>query len=200
METKKFNDYVLATSLLDKVKLFNKLREWIHCDDVYEYIFDLEDDGDKDLFIHLYGTQTYLRCEKESCFWLGGYNYYDNIKNRCGEACAEIIAITKDNIDECLTYFELDEPLKIYDSQEEMISCIGGTFNGLFNIADYYNDNFAKEEEREITFNVRVKYKCPKNAERDDYTAFCLALQPDFNTKEDGVYLIDVESDFVERL
>jgi hypothetical protein len=189
----------LCVNLKDKVSLYNELRDWLHCDWENEYIFDLDDNNDANDFIKLYGTQTYYRCIKMSKYWMGGNGFYDNIENEDYCTRLKIFAVDEENINKLLASFDVDTTLKQYKSLKEVLECVGSTFKDLFDIETYYNDNIDVEVEREIEFKVRVKYKCKKYAEGDDHTAYLLALQPNFNTKEDGVYLTEVESDFVSR-
>jgi len=199
METKNIHNYVLCVNLKDKVELYNELRLWLHCDCTHEYIFNLDDSDDDNDFATLYGTQTYYRCRKTSKYWMGGVNFYDNIENKDCCSCSKIFAVDEDNINKLLDDFDIDTTLKQYNSLKEVLDCVGSTFKNLFDIETYYKDNIDVEDEREIEFKVRVKYKCKKDTTGDDYTAFLLALSPNFNTKENGVYLTDVESDFVSR-
>lgn len=199
METKNINDYVLCVNLKEKVRLYNELRTWLHCDCENEYIFDLDDNNDANDFIELYGIQTHYRCLKTSKYWMGGNAFYDNIENKDYCSCLKIFAVTEDNINKLLDDFDIETTLKQYNSSKEVLDCVGSIFKDLFDIETYYKDNIDVEVEREIEFKVRVKYKCKKNTIGDDHTAFLLALSPNFKTKDDGVYLTEVESDFVSR-
>lgn len=99
---------VKKQSFLDKTLLHNLLSH--DC----EQIFNLTCEIDVDNFIHLYGRQSFDYCVKQSNFWLGGENYYDNIKNKSLCCSHEIIPINITNIDKILY-----ERISIYASTIE---------------------------------------------------------------------------------
>jgi hypothetical protein len=99
---------VKKQSFLDKTHLHNLLSH--DC----EQIFNLTCEIDVDNFIHLYGRQSFDYRVKQSNFWLGGGNYYDNINNKSLCCSHEIIPINITNIDKILY-----ERISIYASTIE---------------------------------------------------------------------------------
>ena len=83
-------------SFLDKTLLHNLLSH--DCEQIFNFTCDI----DVDNFIHLYGRQSFDYRVKQSNFWLGGENYYDNINNKSLCCSHEIVPINDNNIDKIL--------------------------------------------------------------------------------------------------
>lgn len=90
------SELVKKQSFLDKTLLHNLLSH--DC----EQIFNLTCEIDVDNFIDLYGRQSFDYRVKQSNFWLGGENYYDNINNKSLGCSHEIVPINDSNIDKIL--------------------------------------------------------------------------------------------------
>lgn len=94
--TKIISKLVKKQSFLDKTLLHNLLSH--DC----EQIFNLTCEIDIDNFIDLYGRQSFDYRVKQSNFWLGGANFYDNINNKSLCCSHEIVPINNINIDKIL--------------------------------------------------------------------------------------------------
>ena len=126
-------------SFLDKTLLHNLLSH--DC----EQIFNLTCEIDIDNFIHLYGKQSIEYRVKQSNFWLGGENYYDNIKYKTSYCFHEIVPISITNIDKILY-----ERISIYAST---IECEyfdlknRGVFQEWFNETEFTKEFYGQNEE-----------------------------------------------------
>jgi hypothetical protein len=155
---KKISLNLQLTSLFDKCKLYNKLRETFTCDtDGNEFIFDLRKKEDIDFFKILYGCQTFDRCVKISNFWLGGNNFYANEDDKNPCCCTKIRAVTEENVDHLLDFYT-EELVDFYHKDEEYTYELFKAYIDIDKLMDIKTIKLNAEERDILLHRLNVRF------------------------------------------
>lgn len=142
----KLKNFVKAKKLADKVNLLNLWIEDRGCDYSDEYVFNLNSYSDKEDFISLYGQFAYERYLKQGQYCIGGNNYFDNILDKNGCRCANVITINEFNIDTIVehTINEIEEHYKDRLNDTAILNDVSYIYKHYIDFKAYYDANVKR--------------------------------------------------------